>query len=46
MTLNLKIIKIGSSYGVVLPKVILESLGKIKGDDIKIKIEVENEKKE
>lgn len=45
MILNLKIIKIGSSYGVVLPKIILESLGKLKGDNIKIRIEAENEKK-
>ena len=44
LTLKRKITKVGGSLGVIIPKVILETLNKGMGDDVEIKITVTVEK--
>lgn len=43
LKLELKIIRIGSSEGVVIPKAVLEAIGKKLGDKVKVKLVVEDE---
>ena len=45
MTLKRKIIKHGGSYGITIPKAIIEGLKLKVGDEITVKIILENKKK-